>query len=42
MDRIWKFSLMIVSIILIDQLTKAAIQSNFFYGDSITIIKGTV
>ena len=31
---------MIVGIILLDQFTKAAIQSNFSYGDSIPIIEG--
>ena len=31
---------MIAGIILVDQLTKAAIQSNFSYGDSIPIIEG--
>ena len=40
MDRIWKFSLVIVCIILADQLTKAVIQSNFFYGESISVIDG--
>jgi len=40
MDRIWKMSLLIVSIILVDQLTKGAIQSKFQLGESITIIDG--
>ena len=40
MDRIWKFSLLMVSIILLDQLTKVSIQSNFSYGDSLAVIEG--
>ena len=31
---------MVVSIILVDQLTKVAIQSNFSYGSSLPIVKG--
>ena len=40
MDRIWKISLMVTGIVLLDQLTKAAIQSNFAYGESKVIVEG--
>ena len=40
MKRIWALSLGIVTIILIDQITKGAIQSHFSYGDSISVIDG--
>ena len=40
MNRIWKLSLMMVAIILIDQFTKGAVQSKFYLGESIPIIKG--
>ena len=40
MDRIWKNSLLLVVIVLLDQLTKAATQSNFSYGESYPLIEG--
>lgn len=40
MQRIWSMSLMITAIILVDQFTKGAVQSNFYHGESITIIDG--
>ncbi len=40
MNRLWKMSLMIAAIILIDQFTKGAVQSNFTVGESIPIIDG--
>jgi len=40
MNRIWKFSLLITGIILADQFSKGAIQSNFYLGESIPIIDG--
>ena len=40
MNRIWKYSLLMTVIILADQLTKGAIQSNFYLGESVPIIKG--
>lgn len=40
MDRIWKMSLLITAIILADQLTKGAVQQNFFLGESIPVIEG--
>lgn len=40
MDRIWKMSLLMTAIILADQLTKGAIQQNFFLGESIPVIEG--
>src|SRR3989344_1668835 len=38
MNRIWKFALLIVGIILVDQFSKGIIQSNFTVGQSITVI----
>lgn len=38
MNRIWKLSLVIAALILIDQFSKGAIQSSFQLGESITII----
>lgn len=40
MNRIWKLSLVIATIILVDQFSKGAIQSNFQLGESIEIIPG--
>lgn len=40
MNRIWKMTLLIIGIILLDQFTKAAIQSNFQHGESMTILDG--
>ncbi len=40
MQRIWSMSLMITAIILVDQFTKGAIQSNFYHGESISVIEG--
>lgn len=40
MDRIWKMSLLITAIVLSDQLTKGAIQQNFFLGESMPVIEG--
>ena len=40
MNRIWKMSLLIVIIIIVDQLTKGAIQTSFQLGESKTIIDG--
>ncbi len=40
MQRIWSMSLMITAIILVDQFTKGAVQSNFYHGESIPIIEG--
>ncbi len=39
MQRIWSMSLIITAIILVDQFTKGAVQANFYYGESITIIE---
>lgn len=38
MNRVWKLLILIFTIIILDQLTKAAVQSNFSLGESITII----
>lgn len=40
MNRIWKLSLVIATLILIDQFSKGAIQSNFQLGESVEIIPG--
>jgi signal peptidase II len=40
MNRIWKLSLMIVTIILVDQITKGVVQSNFSLGETIPVIEG--
>lgn len=40
MDRIWKMSLLITTIILADQFTKGAIQQSFFLGESVPVIEG--
>ena len=40
MNRIWKLSLIIAAIILVDQFSKGAIQSSFQLGESIEIIPG--
>jgi signal peptidase II len=40
MNRFFKMLVMIASIIIIDQITKAIIQQKFFLGESIPIIKG--
>lgn len=39
-NRFWRMTLMMVAIILVDQLTKASVQTNFQLGESIPIIKG--
>lgn len=40
MDRIWKMSLLITVIILVDQFSKGIIQQNFALGESISVIDG--
>lgn len=40
MDRIWKMSLMIVGIIILDQVTKGAVQQNIPLGGQIPVIPG--
>jgi signal peptidase II len=40
MNRIFKMSVMIATIIVIDQVTKALVQQKFFLGESMTLIKG--
>ena len=40
MNRIWKYSLLTAAIIIADQLTKGAVQSNFYLGESIPVIDG--
>jgi len=40
MDRIWKMSLLIVGVILLDQFTKGAIQHGFSLGETLIVIPG--
>jgi signal peptidase II len=40
MARFWSLSLLMAALIIIDQLSKGAIQSSMYYGQTITIIKG--
>ncbi len=40
MNRIWKMSLLITFLIILDQLTKGAIQSSFYVGESVPVIDG--
>lgn len=40
MNRLWRLTLMMVAIVIVDQLTKGAIQSNFTLGESVPVIDG--
>ena len=40
MKRFWSLCLVMATLILIDQLTKGAIQTNLYYGQSIPVIDG--
>ena len=40
MNRIWKMSIMMSLIILIDQVTKGIVQSKFFLGETVPVIEG--
>ena len=40
MNRIWKMSLMITFLIILDQITKGIIQSKFYLGESTPVIEG--
>lgn len=40
MNRIWKMSLLITALILLDQFSKGAIQSRFSIGETLPIIDG--
>ena len=40
MNRIWKMSLMITFLIILDQITKGVIQSKFYLGESVPVIEG--
>ena len=40
MNRIWKMSLLISFLILVDQITKGVIQSTFSLGENISVIDG--
>lgn len=40
MKRFWALFLLIVVMIVIDQVTKSAIQANFFYGETYNVIPG--
>ena len=40
MARFWSLSLMMAALIIVDQLSKGAIQSSLYWGQSIPVIKG--
>jgi signal peptidase II len=40
MNRIFKMSVLVATIIILDQITKAVVQQKFFLGESIPVIKG--
>ncbi|WP_408098261.1 signal peptidase II [Peredibacter sp. HCB2-198] len=40
MARFWALCLLMATLIIVDQLTKGAIQTNLFYGQSIPVIDG--
>jgi signal peptidase II len=40
MARFWSLCLLMATLIIVDQLTKGAIQSSLYYGQSIPVIKG--
>lgn len=40
MARFWTLCLMMATLIIVDQLSKGAIQSSLFYGQSIPVIEG--
>lgn len=40
MNRIWKLSIIITALIILDQLTKGVVQQNFALGESVPVIKG--
>jgi signal peptidase II len=40
MNRVWSLSLLISTLIIVDQLSKGAIQSSFALGESVSIIDG--
>ncbi len=40
MNRIFKMSVMVSAIIILDQVTKALVQQKFFLGESVILIKG--
>ena len=40
MARFWSLSLLMAGLIIVDQLSKGAIQSNLYYGQTIPVIEG--
>ena len=40
MNRIWHMSLLITVLIILDQLTKGAVQSSFYLGESLPVVDG--
>lgn len=40
MARFWSLSLMMATLIIVDQLSKGAIQQSFYYGETLPVIKG--
>lgn len=40
MARFWSLSLLMATLIIVDQLSKGAIQESFFYGETLPVING--
>lgn len=40
MKRIWGMSLMIATLVILDQLSKGIVEDNFYLGESVSIIEG--
>lgn len=40
MNRVWKLSILVTALIIIDQITKGVVQQNFSLGESVPVIKG--
>jgi signal peptidase II len=40
MKQIWRMSLMMTTLIIIDQVTKGMVQSKFYLGESVAVIEG--
>lgn len=40
MNRIWKMTILMSLIILVDQITKGIVQSKFFLGESVPVVDG--
>jgi signal peptidase II len=40
MKQIWRMSLMMTTLIILDQVTKGIVQSKFYLGESVSVIEG--